>query len=240
MVGRRWDGDERGEGIADALLFVPGVEELLAEMRSPAWVAEEPELHLLPHVQRSCESLPLQFVDARASEDGSFDIELGWTGQMQGIAAVRAAVYSLVGGFAEVYTYIRQRRSNAEGTGEIVTFEIVTGILGEETQLHTSRTHDSRQRHRGLLATPRPRLSGRVTPNDSGVIPEHSRSHCRGSECQSRVSGRGEPLHPPFSGLLPALIDGPLPVALCPSPATRPPARSETRSGGCGHAPRTD
>ena len=38
MVGRRWDGDERGEGIADARLFVPGVEELLAEMRSPARV----------------------------------------------------------------------------------------------------------------------------------------------------------------------------------------------------------
>ena len=143
MVGRRWDGDERGEGIADALLFVPGVEELLTEMRRPAWVAEEPELHLLPHVQRSCESLPLQFVDARASEDGAFDIELGWTGQMQGIAAVRAAVFSLVGGFAEVYTYIRQRRSNAEGIGEIVTFEIVTGILGEESSFiphgHTIR-----------------------------------------------------------------------------------------------------
>ena len=70
----------------------------------------------MPHVQRSCESLPLQFVDARASEDGSFEIELGWTGQMQGIATVRAAVFSLVGGFAEVYTYIRQRRSNAEVT----------------------------------------------------------------------------------------------------------------------------
>ena len=53
------------------------------------------------------------------------------------------AVFSLVGGFAEVYTYIRQRRSNAEGIGEIVTFEIVTGILGEESSLiphgHTIR-----------------------------------------------------------------------------------------------------
>ena len=62
---------------------------------------------------------------------------------MQGIAAVRAAVFSLVGGFAEVYTYIRQRRSNAEGIGEIVTFEIVTGILGEESSFiphgHTIR-----------------------------------------------------------------------------------------------------
>jgi hypothetical protein len=143
MVGRRWDGDERGAGIADARRFVPGVEELLAEMRREAWVAEEPELHLLPHVQRSCESLPLHFVDARTAEDGSFDIELGWTGELQGIAAVRAAVFSLVGSFAEVSTYIRQRRSNADGIGEIVTFEIVTGILGEESSFiphgHTIR-----------------------------------------------------------------------------------------------------
>lgn len=143
MAGRRWDGDARGEGIADARPFAPGVEELLGEMRSPAWVAEDPELHLLPHLQRSCESLPLQLIDARKTEEGCFDVELRWTGQAQGIGAVRAAVFSLVGGFAETYTYVRQRRSDADGPGEIVTFEIVTGILGEESSFtphgHTVR-----------------------------------------------------------------------------------------------------
>ncbi len=143
MVGRRWDGDERGEGIADARLFAPGVEELLAEMRSAVWVAEQPELHLLPHLERSCESLPLQLVDARSSETGCFDIELRWTGQAKGIAALRAAIFSLVGSFAETYTYVRQRRSDVEGSGEIVTFEVVTGMLGKESSFtphgHTIR-----------------------------------------------------------------------------------------------------
>jgi hypothetical protein len=62
---------------------------------------------------------------------------------MQGIAALRAAVFSLIGGFAETYTYVRQRRSTAEGRGEIVTFEIVTGILGEESSF-TAHGHTIR------------------------------------------------------------------------------------------------
>jgi hypothetical protein len=143
MAEPRWDGDERGEGVADARPFVPGVEELLVEMRRPLWVAEQPELHLLPHVRRSCESLPFQLVDAHASDSGSFDIELRWTGGKQGIAALRAAVFSLVGGFAETYTHVRQRRASADGGDELVTFDVVTGILGEGTSFaphgHTIR-----------------------------------------------------------------------------------------------------
>jgi hypothetical protein len=42
------------------------------------------------------------------------------------------------------------------------------------------------------------------------------------------------------AALAAALIDGPLPVALSAGPATRPPALSETRSGGEGHAPRNE
>ena len=127
MGARRWDGDERGEGIADARSFAPGAAELVEAMQSRNWVAEQPELHLLPHLQRSCESLPLELIDARASEDGSFDVELRWTGERTRIADVRAAIFALVGGFAEVSTYVRQRRS----AGAPVVFEIVTGILGD-------------------------------------------------------------------------------------------------------------
>jgi hypothetical protein len=128
MTARRWDGDERGEGIADAGSFAPGAEELVDAMRSPNWVAEQPEVHLLPHLQRSCESLPLELVGARVSEDGSYDVELRWTGETDRIGEVRAAIFALVGGFAEVVTYVRQRRG-----ADAVVFEVVTGILGEES-----------------------------------------------------------------------------------------------------------
>ena len=127
MAGRRWDDDERGEGVADARAFAHGAEELVDAMRRSNWVAEEPELHLLPHLRSSCESLPLELVDARVSDDGSFDVELRWTGETDRIGEVRAAVFALVGGFAEVSTYVRQRRG-----ADAVVFEVVTGILDAE------------------------------------------------------------------------------------------------------------
>ena len=71
MTGR-WDGDERGRGVADGGAFAAGAEELLEAMGTPDWVAEEPEAHLLPHLRRSVASLPLELVDARTSDDGSF------------------------------------------------------------------------------------------------------------------------------------------------------------------------
>ena len=128
VKGRRWDDDERGEGVADARAFVHDAEELVDAMRRPNWVAEEPELHLLPHLQRSCASLPFELVGARVSEDGSYDVELRWPGETDQIGEVRAAVFALVGGFAEVSTYVRQRRG-----ADAVVFEVVTGILGEES-----------------------------------------------------------------------------------------------------------
>jgi hypothetical protein len=128
VAGRRWDDDERGEGVADARTFAHDAEALVDAMRRPNWVAEQPEVHLLPHLQRSCESLPVELVGARVSDDGSYDVGLRWTGETDRIGEVRAAVFSLVGGFAEVFTYVRQRRG-----GDAVVFEVVTGILGEES-----------------------------------------------------------------------------------------------------------
>ena len=124
----RWDGDERGEGVADASQFAGGAEELVLAMRRPNWVAEQPELHLLPHLERASESLPLRILDAHASDEGSYDVRLAWIGEEAGVGAVRAAVYALLGGVAEPASYVRQRRTATDGT---LTFEVVTGILDE-------------------------------------------------------------------------------------------------------------
>ena len=127
VAGRRWDGDERGEGVADAGAFAGAAGALLEAMRSANWVAEAPEAHLLPHLRRACKSLPFELVAAGTSADGTFDVELHWTGETRGQAEVRAAIFALVGSFAELSTYVRQRN------GGPLAFEVVTGFLEGES-----------------------------------------------------------------------------------------------------------
>src|SRR3954451_6387247 len=126
---RRWDGDDHGRGIADAAAFAPGAEALVAAMLTAAWVAEDPDAHLLPHIRRACESLPLRLVEAVASDDGSFDLELRWTGGTHRLGEVRAAIFALVGSFAEASTHVRQ----LDGDGDTVSFDVVTGMLDGES-----------------------------------------------------------------------------------------------------------
>ncbi len=130
----RWDGDDRGEGIGDATAFVAGAAELADAMRHPTWVAERPEVHLLPHIERACESLPLQVVGVSRSADGTFELRLSCTQADMSVGEVRAAVFAVVGSFAEPATYVRQRRLDAdEVPGEALRFEIVTGFLASDT-----------------------------------------------------------------------------------------------------------
>jgi hypothetical protein len=129
---RRWDRDERGDGVADASHFAAGAEELISAMRRPNWVAEQPEMHLLPHLEQACELLPLRIIEARTPDDGSYEVELGWTGVEAGVGAVRAAIFGLLGSIAEPASYIRQRRTDgSDGSTDMLTFEVVTGIVEE-------------------------------------------------------------------------------------------------------------
>ena len=125
----RWDGDTRGRGVADATPFVTGAVELVDSMRTPEWVAEEPEAHLLPHLRDAAEGLPLALDTTRTLDDGAFEVELKWTGEEAGIGEIRRAVYALIGSVAETATYVRQRRD-----GDSVTFELVTGIIGDDAR----------------------------------------------------------------------------------------------------------
>lgn len=130
MADRRWDGDERGEGVADAAQFAAGADELIAAMRQPNWVAEEPEAHLLPHLEQACESLPFRILDTHVSDDGTYELELAWTGGEAGVGVIRSSVFSLLGAIAEPASYVRQRRTDAgDGSAEKLVFEVVTGIL---------------------------------------------------------------------------------------------------------------
>ena len=86
-------------------------------------------MHLLPHLHEAAEGLPLALNATRTLDDGTFEVELTWIGEEAGIGETRRAVFALVGSVAETATYVRQRRD-----GDCVTFELVTGIIGEDAR----------------------------------------------------------------------------------------------------------
>ncbi len=101
-------------------------------MQQPNWVAEQPELHLLPHLEQACDSLPLEILDARLLDDGAYEVQLRWTRDEAGVGLIRASVFSLLGAIAETSSYVRQRRPESRpGSPVTLTFDVVTGIVDE-------------------------------------------------------------------------------------------------------------
>jgi hypothetical protein len=132
MADHRWEGDERGDGVADAATFLDGATELIAAMRRPNWVAEQPDLHLLPHLEQACKPLPLEILAARTMEDGTYEVQLDWRGDESGVGGIRATIFSLLGEIAEPSTYVRQHRTDpGGGSGVALTFDVVTGIVDD-------------------------------------------------------------------------------------------------------------
>jgi hypothetical protein len=126
-MARRWEGDERGEGVADARGYVRGASELVAAMQAPGWVAEQPEKHLLRHLEAACGPSSFDLHGTRTCDDGTFEVDLSWRGQAAGVGAMRRSLFAVAGSIAETATYVRQRR---EADGGVV-FELVTGEIGD-------------------------------------------------------------------------------------------------------------
>jgi hypothetical protein len=125
----RWDGDDRGQGIGVAAQLVPGASDLVAAFGQPTWVAEQPELHLLPHIEAWCQQDPrLALTGAHTDDADAYVLDVKWHGETGGVGAARAAAFSLIGSFAESATYVRQRRVGA-GTSPTLEFEVGTGEL---------------------------------------------------------------------------------------------------------------
>jgi hypothetical protein len=132
-VHARWDGDDRGHGIADAAHLQPGAGELVAAFGQEGWVAEQPELHLLPHIEAWCtRDQRLTLVHAHADARGVFVLDFEWRGGRWSRGQVRAAVFSLIGRFAEAATYVRQRAPAGDDSRPGLHFEIGTGELAPD------------------------------------------------------------------------------------------------------------
>ena len=129
-MARRWDDDERGHGVADARQLVTGARELVAAFEAPNWVAEDPDLHLKPHVDAWLQADGrLELTRAYTDDRGAFILDLSWLGGPAGPGEVRAAVYALLGQFAESATYVRQRRDENDRPVPKLRFEVGTGEL---------------------------------------------------------------------------------------------------------------
>src|SRR3954463_5774261 len=96
---RRWDGDERGHGFASGESHAPHARRLVAALERPDWVAEDPELHLLPPLERAALALGVGL--GGASLDGAvYELRLTWLGD-RGRGPLRRAAHALIGAVAE-------------------------------------------------------------------------------------------------------------------------------------------
>ena len=130
----RWEGDDRGRGVADAPQLLPGVSELAAAFRESDWVAESPETHLRHHIEEWCRrDGRLALVAGRTDSTGAYVLDLAWRGEPVGVGHARAAVFCLLGTFAESATYVRQRRvASSDDSAETLRFEVGTGELASD------------------------------------------------------------------------------------------------------------
>ena len=132
---RRWDDDERGHGIGDAAHLVTGASELVAAFSQSDWVAEQPELHLRPHIEAWCQrDERLALVGDKTDDTDAYILDLEWCGANGSVGEARAAVFSLLGSFAESATYVRQRRVNGDGSTMKLRFEVGTGELAPDAK----------------------------------------------------------------------------------------------------------
>jgi hypothetical protein len=72
-------------------------------------------------------------IDAYTDDMDAYILDCEWHGAPGSVGAARAAVFSLIGSFAESATYVRQRRVAGNGGGSL-QFEVGTGELAPETR----------------------------------------------------------------------------------------------------------
>jgi len=138
---RRWDTDERGHGVGSGDAFAPNVQELADALPGSEWVAEEPEAHLLPHLQAACDEPGSPWtIGSWTIDDGVFVIDAVWSGTWGSWDALRGDAFALLGRIAELTTHIRQRTVD-----DGVAFEMATGTVADRSPFvphgHLIRLH---------------------------------------------------------------------------------------------------
>jgi hypothetical protein len=155
---RRWDTDERGSGVADASAELPRIAALRAHAGRTGWVAEEPEAHLWPQLERAIGTpgSPWRSASWTIDADGRLVVDLEYAGDDpdRPLAAVRADAFGLVGQIAETSSFVRVAEmpetngAARSGSRPTVIVDVVTGLLDDETSFashgHTLRLRITR------------------------------------------------------------------------------------------------
>jgi hypothetical protein len=133
MSTPRWEGDEIGVGVGDAGEFAPGLRRLLGEMTMPDWVTEDPQVHVLPQIERALEASDAAF---RLVDDvilsAVYAVTLAWQRKDGTFADLRRDVFALIGAFAENATHVQQRVR-----ADRIEFDVVTGTLEGQSRFRT-------------------------------------------------------------------------------------------------------
>jgi hypothetical protein len=121
-VRRRWDIDERGRGVASAAEAVPDLDRLRAAMQEPDWVTEDPQVHLLPHMERMCAERGWTVTRAEVV-DAVLEIDVAAPADS---VRSREAGFTLLATFAEASTHVVERSPDL---GRDVELFVTTGML---------------------------------------------------------------------------------------------------------------
>lgn len=114
-------------------------------MARDGWVAEHPEAHLLPHLERHCVAEACWRMSGYSmGDDGVFDVVLDWHPETVRFEQLRRDVFALIATVAEPATYVYQREVRNE-----MDFEVVLGILDAQSSRFKSHGHLVRLRIRG-------------------------------------------------------------------------------------------
>jgi hypothetical protein len=131
---RRWDIDERGEGVGDAGVEARRIDDLRAHAERPGWITEEPEAHLWPHLERAIQEpgSPWITADHSVDVDGRLVVDLVHS-PVEGDrehARLHSDALRLVGLVIEGATFVEIEERDSD---ETLVMDIVTGMLDDQT-----------------------------------------------------------------------------------------------------------
>ena len=142
-MNERWDGDRTGAGVSDGEAFAPPIRTLLEEMARPDWNTEQPEAHLLPHLERWCAREGSPFVLRSASEEDTlFVVDLE---PADGVTREDAheQVYALISTIAEPTTVVVETRED-----EVDIFDVTLALTPRQSTFPKGHGHLVRLRVR--------------------------------------------------------------------------------------------
>jgi hypothetical protein len=121
----RWDEDTRGAGAGSGEAFAPAAQRLVEALHEPAWVAEQPEAHLLPHLRAACEREGSPWRLGSTELDGvAYVVTLEWLRTGRNLRQLTVDFYSLLGVIAESNTHVRELTEPG-----VIGFDVATGML---------------------------------------------------------------------------------------------------------------